>query len=933
MAKVKVRKKGGFLRALLAFLLGFIFAVAVEAGVVVAALMMPIDTLLNVTVGGNSDENGNKYIDTDSVNTLLDLIMRVQSIASQGGNMTVGELINLSPALDASLAELYSRAQSYGIYIDGEELKSQTASNLGSYLQDVMRDIRPYELISGSGMGGEGTTFDDNPLVKTLLLGAEAKTVSDGDKTYVVYYDEYVRTAEGELVRFDENGLTEDLYPDTLNADEWLTETNGLYNEELPIYKQYFYYDEEASAYTVTKAGEDGNFVYYENTSANAYPEQYGSTPLRETGNYITDENGERQYLTYTDSDGNEVSLAVTLGSLMNTSTAYRTLHYIGAAEALSGMIGGDSEILSALFEGVTMGDFMDGRASFDGRVEELELPILIDITADDEVKAYMGYRLTNMQPAAEDAEYDYTANYRYTDENGETVFGIAYVYVNAETGIIDRAVDSATGREIPATTVGELDEVVDNLEISTVLDITADDAVKAYVGYGITNLVDTGDGIHYTATYNYTDEEGNARTSPCTVTVNNAEEKIITSVVADDGQNVSSATINDLDGRVSGITSTLTISDLVPMGEDDRILSLVGHSTVDNLSATIDALAVQDVYADEIYNDYYYYVVAKSYEEGERYYTYDAVNGTYTVVSVTGNAEEGTFNPIYDESGIPIPRTYYTRVHADMFKAVGADEQPSAAQIAFDPSLTYYTYTEENGGTYTSVGTLTQEEFEQGVAAGTQYYAQKPEWFLAVAPDATDALPAGAQIQFDPSFLYYTYDAEADEYTLVGHTDSESGETVYDGRLTYRQFTAGVEAGNAYYTRGRAQGVWYLLLYTAEGDNPKAESIYTINDLGSMMTTATSGMTNSTLWDFYEAGIIDEPSARQVPYGDALDSSAPDFVYDSDTMWRAQAGVDGNNDPVYVYYNKKPIRDCTINELLSAVDILAGFIDDESGN
>lgn len=867
MSKVRERKKGGFIRGLIGFLIGFILAFAMEAGVVAALLFVPIDSLFGVFGQENADANDNQYIDTTGdVKNLYNLISEIISITSQGGDMTIGELIDLSPALDRYLADAYDMLESVGVYIDGEELKSQTAANFGQYLHDeVLYGIRPYELISGLGEGGSGTIFDDNALVKTMLLGAEAKTVTDGVNTYVVYYDEYVLGDDGEYRRF-ESELTDKLYPSNLSSSEWLTSTNAIYNEEYEISKQYFYYDVQNERFTVTVADDDGNFVYSLPDDGNLYPAEFGSSPLRETGNFVTVESpvntavydsrgrsivsedaqsGDRVFLTYINEDGEEESLAVTVGRLIKTETSYRAMHYIGAAEALGDVVGGDSDVLNALFEGVTMGDFMDGRAKFDGRVDDLELPVILDIPASDDVKAYMGYRLTNMQTAPAGSEYSYTATYKYVNDAGEQVSGMAAVYVDSETGIIYRVEDAATGAEVPGVKVGELDSVIDNLEIGLVLDVAADDAVKAYMAYGITQVTATQDPLVYTAVYNRTDEDGTAHSLPCTVYVNNESEKLITAVTLDgSGEVLGTATIDDLEPRVDGMTSVLTIGDIVPVSDEDGILSFIKDSTIDDLEETINNLAVQDFYAEDIYAGYYW-AMATQYVEGN---------------------------------------VYYTR--------------------ALDVAGENYVYTEAVG--------LTEEEF---YAAPGTYFEQVPrEWFEVVADNAQGDL---TKLEFDPSYLYYTYDEQTGEYSIV---DAGTGDVRDNGKLTQEQFEAGVAGGTTYYTRGRAQGVWYLLLGVKDDETGKlSERLYTINDMGDMMENATQNMSESTLWDLYEAGIIGEPTDKMVPYARSEAPAAPD---DPEHMQ-----IDG------VWYVCKPIRDCTIDELMAAVNILTGLADSVGGN
>ena len=566
MAKTKT-KGSGKLTGLLAFLLGFIFAIIVEAGVIFGvgyyALTTPIDNVFGMIGRENDDGNGNQLIDTTgSVSTLMDLIKEISSIAGEGENLVIGDVIKLSPALDAKLKELYAEAEKYGVYIDAEAVKEQKLSNLSEYLvNEVVMEIRPYELLTSSelGLGGEDSVFENNVLVRTLLLGAEAEYVVNGDEKYVVYYDEYVAEGDG-FVRTDGEA-----YPAGIDAEEWLTPTNAVLAAEedgagSKIYRQYFYYDPIAENYVVTAEDEDGAFKLVSASQATVYPEDYGNPPVNYTGNYVTDENGDMQFLTYVDENGEEQSLEVTFATLQNTNTLYRTLHYVDAAEMLTDLMGGtQSEMLTDLMGGITVGDMLEGRVDIDSTVQNVTLvSVMGGVDPENRVMAYLGHRISNVTPVA-GQEYAYTATYSYTDEDGNAVSGNARVYVN-EAGEIERVADADTGKEVPATTVGEAQDMVNDLQISSLLAVPADDSVLAYLGYGITQVAATSDPLVYSAVYN-----DNGTDVSVTVTVTDAEDKIISSVVRDDnGQSIPAATIEVLEDRVSGITETLALADFM---------------------------------------------------------------------------------------------------------------------------------------------------------------------------------------------------------------------------------------------------------------------------------------------------------------------------------------------------------------------------------
>ncbi len=587
----KTRKSGKFLTGLIAFLLGFLFAIIVEVGVIVGAgfyiANSNIDDVFGMFGQQNDDGKGNQLIDTTGdIKTVMDLINEITAISTNWNDMAIGEIITLSPALEAALQDLYADAQNYGIYIDHDELMSQTVDSLAEYFsQTVLMSIRPYELITSFGEDGQSSIFEENAFLQTILLGSEASAVSNGSDEYIVYYDEYVLTDEG-YARYEMDGQLSGDYPSGLDPEAWLQPTKGMVDGDY-IYRQYFYYDASADRYTVTTEQEDGTFAYNVPDAANQYPEEYGSAPVRYTGNYITDEDGQLEYLT--DSEGN--SLAVTIGTFYDSTIASRTFYYVDAAELFGDMLAEDSQILNEMFDGVTLGDIIDERIDVDANVDGLEVSTVLNVAPDNRTLVYIAYGLTNVTAAPAGSDYAYTGTYTYTDEQGILRAGQAQVYVTED--IVDRVVGE-DGEEIASSKVGDIGGLIEDIQISAVIDISVDNEIMAYIGYGLTDIVEN-DGV-YTATYHA--EDGS--TQPCTITV--GENGIITGVELADGQIVPASTVDVLNDRVSEMTSTLTIGEITSYEGGNKILDLIKDSTIDGIADTVDDLTVQNVYSDAIY-------------------------------------------------------------------------------------------------------------------------------------------------------------------------------------------------------------------------------------------------------------------------------------------------------------------------------------------
>ena len=560
MANTSSRRSGKLLTGIVAFLLGFIFAIVVEVGVIVGAgyfiMTQPLETIFATIGFTNADEDGNKFIDTDQVTTVMDLVNELKAIAGLGwDNMSIGDITVLSPALDAKLREWCGMAADYGITIDFDDLKATPLGDFEAYVRnDLMYGISLYDVVEAAVGDGGGMT--DSYIMTTLLRGQEAATVSDSyGNEYVVYYDEYVPNADGTYMRVVDNAVSDQVYPENLTPEDWVVETSAMI-DGVNVCRQYYYYDSAEGRCTATASNADGTFSYNTPAADNLYSAEYGADPQRYTGNYTLDENGEPEYLTYVDDDGEERSLEVSLGYFLDYNTSMVTFYFVDVPALLADYMG-ESDLAQSMFEGITLGDFLNNRVEFDAQVDNFELAAILNPTPDEDITAYLCYHISNIQSVTGE-EYSHTATYRYTDEDGVEHEGTAYIYVD-EDGAIDRVVDSVTGEDIPASKVSEVNDLIENVDISVLTGaVTVDDTLMAYMVYGITDIVDTGDG--YTAVYH-----GDDATYNCTIEVNENNE--IMTVTLENGDRVYGATLDQLTERLDDAMTTLSLSDLLTVG------------------------------------------------------------------------------------------------------------------------------------------------------------------------------------------------------------------------------------------------------------------------------------------------------------------------------------------------------------------------------
>ncbi len=602
MANTSSRRSGKLLTGIVAFLLGFIFAIVVEVGVIVGAgyfiMTQPLETIFATIGFTNADEDGNKFIDTDQVTTVMDLVNELKAIAGLGwDNMSIGDITVLSPALDAKLREWCGMAADYGITIDFDDLKATPLGDFEAYVRnDLMYGISLYDVVDAAVGDGGGMT--DSYIMTTLLRGQEAATVSDSaGNEYVVYYDEYVPDADGTYMRVENNAVSDRVYPENLIPEDWVVETSAMI-DGVNVCRQYYYYDGAAERYTATASNADGTFSYNVPAADNLYSAEYGADPQRYTGNYTLDENGEPEYLTYINADGEEKPLEVSLGYFLDYNTSMETFYFVDVPTLLADYMG-ESDLAQSMFEGITLGDFLNNRVEFDAQVDNFELAAILNPTPDEDITAYLCYHISNIQPVTGE-EYSHTATYRYTDEDGVEHEGTAYIYVD-EDGTIDRVVDSVTGEDIPASKVSEVNDLIENVDISVLTGpVTADDTLMAYMVYGITDITDTGDG--YTAVYHAGDATYN-----CTIEVNENNE--IITVTLENGDRVYGATLDQLTERLDDAMTTLSLSDLLTVGPSYTDTAGTVHNNnimmFITLSATMKADA--EITADGWYAGIYY--------------------------------------------------------------------------------------------------------------------------------------------------------------------------------------------------------------------------------------------------------------------------------------------------------------------------------------
>ncbi|MGN0814575.1 MAG: hypothetical protein ACI4MH_05015 [Candidatus Coproplasma sp.] len=563
--------KGGskLVTGIVAFILGFLFAIIVEVGVIVGVGYYVLNTDINNLFGlfglDNSDDQDRQYINTDTENggvaNVMALYTTIVDMAGRIGEVSIGELETLFPAFSGLTDSLYSSLSAY-VEIDEATLESQAFMDLPVYLQDVIMEIQPGSIMRQAGMSD---MLDSNVIVGALLEGVEAKYVyvNPTDKAnsakYPVYYDEYTETVVGTLKTYNRtepgsDGL--DAYPSNLNPG-WLTDTGSTNSDGKKIFRQYYYKVAQSGGYVyvVTKLGSDGEYGYSPSiNSSNTYYAAYGENYQYLTGHY------------YYDGETRVMVTPVTIRTLSEDAMA--PLDLLTVTDA----IGGD-ELMQEIFGDTSLGDLIAGNVNVSELVDALSLASVIDIKIDDPVLLYMGYKVTG---AVDNGNGTFSATYAAGTAEERPVT----VYVNA--GIVDKVVDSVTGDEIAGVTVSEVGDVISDvtsaLTIGDMMDIEPENMIMSYLAYGISNVTKViGEGYSYTASYEK--QDGSVGTAYVYTKIKNGKTVIdYVTMDAPDGDRLACTTVDGISDMVDGIK----ITSIMQVEADNAIMSYLAYGLTD---------------------------------------------------------------------------------------------------------------------------------------------------------------------------------------------------------------------------------------------------------------------------------------------------------------------------------------------------------------
>ncbi len=273
-----------------------------------------------------------------------------------------------------------------------------------------------------------------------------------------------------------------------------------------------------------------------------------------------------------------------------------------------------------------------------------------------------------------------------------------------------DEGYDKLTYELLEDMTVGDFLEGVDftdkvnALSLSSFINVTLtagrpepSEAILAYIVYGLSDITETAEGEYsHTCVYNAIDGE---KLQPCYIKTENGK---ITGVFYD-GEEIEGTKVAQISKRTNGIMNDLTIGQIIDVS-GNKILSMMGGSTIASLADDINGLAVNELYAENIYsastdvpeeNIQRYLAVteiqkAEGFRAGWIYYLLK--DGKYELASTTGKLEkfeEGVAYYTCGEGKILFDAAYI--YYGEDGKILNKGQENAGKVTAFEENL--YTY------------------------------------------------------------------------------------------------------------------------------------------------------------------------------------------------------------------------------------------------
>lgn len=823
-----MRKSGSkLLTAILAFILGFIFAIIAEAGLIFGVVWFvmnkDIDTILSTIGIKNKDEDGNNiYINTNpeegGVSNIKELFEGLQGLVYKDGEVVAlgksfDDFEKLIPATSIVLGFVYDAVGDY-IELDRDEFEGTPLSGLAQVLSNSVLEVKTAALLEKLGMDsivGE----DANTIVKSLVTGAECEYATvytgvaeqDGESAelkFPVLYDFYAYDSE----------IGYNLERSINNTNAYPANFNRNYDWLCPVER-----DEEDGDLTYQRF-----MLYY--------------VPCRVTENGI--EEAEYRVAEHT----------VTDGSGDNEKTfRFQIIEY-----------GEDTDFIAVKPD--ASGKFI---------IDYAEVYASLNPDAADLSERFEGY--SYYQPYAR--EYYYTVKNTSTERYElKTVSGKNYFRNNAGKlmqmdaltlyDIVNDAfapLDSVLVTEVVGqnsevaykvfgnTTLGALmrgevdfNKLSEDMEVGAfVTNVAPSNKVMAYIVHRISDLVQIAPD-YYSAVY---DKDGENEQE---VEVE-IRDGYIYAVYAENGSVMVGVKVKE----VAALANNMPITALMDIAVDEPIMTYLGYG-VRGVTKAAEGSAYDYkgvVKVGGIWKECYITAEEKGgteivtsvwYTDGEQKISVSGTKVSAVSDRVSSFTKDLTIGDVIDV-GAADNKLLSTIADTPIYLLDTRISEVTVGEMFTEEQLSASAMLRQLKGTKLSeLDTAIDKLFIQSVYAEEVY---------GVAKDSVPQLAT----EYHSDRLYYTMDGDA--FKLAGSVDNPPADDPdYDnalGHITQAEFESG-----EYYTYGGATGMWKIVLY-----HDGVEKAYTMNNFNNMVSSCAANVNNAKLYDLLDAGILQTTRAE----------------------------------------------------------------------
>ena len=511
--------------------------------------------------------------------------------------------------------------------------------------------------------------------------------------------------------------------------------------------------------------------------------------------------------------------------------------------------------------------------------ISDLTLPDVVKIPVNNIILAYIGYGITEVDKEAKTAVHngqkviltvDEDGNIVGVSENGVQLKGtkiddiddrINYLMSDLTVGELLPELNDSNNKlvkRIAASKLNGIGEIVNNLTVVEVVDVPADNAIMAYLAYGITevNVDENGKG-----TAMFGEEQVDLI---LTKTESEEDDKVnvtyyIVGVTRADGTELESTPINGINAKIADLTSVVKIKNIINIDENSSpVMRKLGEYTLDTVDEAISDITVADVMdvdADSAIMSYIAYGISKvDLNAGTAKLGDDSV-----YLDIGDGKIKGAYYDLQHDA--PVPGTKINEINARITGLMNDLTIGELIKIPEGNAIMNAVKDSTINSLSDDINNLTINElYADKIYVGKDEDGNElPAVMKKVVEGNADA--NNNEIEFDTAYLYYKlvsgeFGESSAVYKMVGE-----GET--KGKLD--EFTDG------YYTYGMPSEIWQLLLVESSGGSSN-EKAYSINDLTNMMDNISDNMERFNLRTLNNAGIL------KFTDSESLDKLIPDL-------------------------------------------------------